>query len=302
MTEHAAGEPEKKATKGAGRHYDHVLVSISNPETADQLVKLACRLTDTSTVLHIMSVTTSAPFPDRAEQWRESSQLVMDMTHLANRLGRVAKPMAVTARSIPDAIIGRAKDIDAGLIIMGWFGRVTPIAVRKSRVVNRVLHEADCDTAVLKYRGDITDVNRLILPAGGGVNEARLQFAKSFLWQWPVKTSLVHVMPPDSDRSREEVEERLSRAAEQLGPGSTTRILQDDNVVRGIVNLAEETDLILVGPGREWVFNRFLFGRNADQITNEAPGPVLMFKAREKKLSAWLRGLIKYLAGSITQQ
>ena len=49
----------------------------------------------------------------------------------------------------------------------------------------------------------------------------------------------------------------------------------------------------VVGPGREWVFNRFLFGHNADQLANRAPCSVLMYRAKGRKLNGWCLGSLK---------
>ncbi|MFW5915698.1 MAG: universal stress protein [Planctomycetota bacterium] len=286
--------------ESAGKKYEHVLISVSNPQTADQLVRLGCNLTDKSSVLRIMSVTKDAPFPERAASWRKSSQLVMDMTHLANRLGRVAKPVATTATSIPDAIVNAEDDINADLMIMGWFGHVTPLAVKKSRVVNKVLHKTQCDTVVLKSRQDLADVERIIVPIGGEANEDRLELVQTYLWGWPIDVVAVHVLTPDSERGEEEIEELLAEPVNDLGPSAEARIVRADSMVGGILDIAEPNDLIVVGPGREWVFNSFLFGRHADEITNRAPCSVLMYKSKEQKMMAWFKGLGKRIGELFT--
>jgi nucleotide-binding universal stress UspA family protein len=289
-----AGALEKKR--------EHVLISVSNPQTADQLVRLACLVTDTSSVLHVMNVTLQAPFPKRAAAWRRSSQLVMDMTHLAHRLGRVARPLATTARSIPDAIVAATEDAGADLIIMGWFGRVTPLAVKKSRVVNKVLHKAECDIAVLKSRGEMSEVERLVVPVGREMGEGRLALVNAFLWRWPVETVLVRVLTADSELEEQDARDLLERTKEQLGKGAEVRVVRAPSVVDGILSVTEENDLLVVGPGREWVFSSFLFGRHSDQLTNRAPCSVLMFKSREQILAAWFRGLCKALVRRLTRR
>ncbi|MFO8184674.1 MAG: universal stress protein [Candidatus Aegiribacteria sp.] len=286
---------ERGSTENSSRSYDHVLISVSNPNTADQLVLLGRRLTDASSVLHIMNVTTEAPFPQRAASWRKSSQLVMDMTHFATRMSRVAKPLAATARSIPDAVVKAAKDTGVGLIIMGWFGRVTPLAVKKSRVVNKVLHRAPCDIAILKSRNDIQDIQRIILPVGQNVHDNRLAVVRTLRQEEPTEVVLVHVLPSGSGLEEEEAREAVEEQARQLEGPVEVRLVHSGDVVSGILSVADENDLVVVGPGREWVFNRFLFGHHADRISNRAPCSVLLYKSSEKKLVSWFRGLFKTL-------
>lgn len=286
---------ERGSTENASTSYDHVLISVSNPNTADQLVVLGKRLTDTSSVLHMVNVTVEAPFPQRAASWRKSSQLVMDMTHYATRMSRVAKPLAATARSIPAAIVNAAKDTEAGLIIMGWFGRVTPLAVKKSRVVNKVLHRAPCDIAILKSRNDIQGIQRIVLPVGQKSHDNRFAMVRMLRREELTKVVLVHVVPSGSGQEEEKAREAVEEQAGKLEGPVEVRLVHSADIVKGVLSVAEENDLIVVGPGREWVFNRFLLGHHADQITNRAPCSVLLYKSSEKKLLSWFRGLFKTL-------
>lgn len=276
----------------AGKSYEQVLISVANPETAEQSVKLSCRLTEPSSVLHIINVTTEAPFHKRAALWRKSSQLVMDMTRLANQLGRVAKPLAATSSSIPEAILDAADGIASDLIILGWFGEVTPLAVRKSAVVRKVLDRANCDIAVLKSRNDLDDVERLVVPVHANYSKKRMALVRK-LMQHTIPVVLVHVLAPSSKLEKQEAQDLLDSVARHFSQGTQTRVVNADDVVDGVLSVVDGQDLIVVGPGREWVFSRFLYGHNADQLANRAPCSVLMYKAKGRKLTAWFLGLLK---------
>lgn len=279
--------------KTNGQRYDQVLISVANPQTAEQSVRLACRLTTPSSVLHIINVTTTVPFTERVTSWRKSSKLVVVMTQLANRLDRVAKPLAVTSGSIPDAIVNAANDIDANLIILGWFGQVTPIAVKKSAVVRKVLDKASCDTIVLQSRGNLLEIERIVVPIHENYSRKRLALAESLSQQHTTQIVLIHVLTPDSQSQEDDAQNLLEEPAERLGAAVETRVVSANTVVDGILSIVEEHDLVVVGPGREWVFSRFLFGHHADQLANRASCSVLMYRARGRKVTAWFLGLLK---------
>lgn len=282
-----------------GKKYDQVLISVSNPQTAGQSVKLGCRLTEPSSVLHMINVTAEVPFHKRVALWRKSTELVMEMTHLANRLGRVAKPLAATSPSVPDSIINAADGISADLIILGWFGQVTPLAVRKSSVVRQVLDRARCDTVVLKSRNDLDAVERLVVPVHKNYSKKRMALVQKLI-QHTSQVVLVHVLASSSEMQEQEAQDLLDELAKQFGPDAQTRVVHANEVVNGIVSVTEPQDLIVVGPGREWVFNRFLFGHNADQLANRASCSVLMYKAKGRKLTAWFLGFLKAISQRLT--
>ncbi|MCF7875916.1 universal stress protein [Candidatus Bipolaricaulota bacterium] len=289
-------EQLKKPSEELG--YGDVLISIANPETAKQLVTLAHHLTTHQTTFHIVNVTRKGSFLEEERSWRKGSELVMDTTHYAQRLGRVAKPVTATSSSVPEGILNSAEGVEADLILMGWFGRITPVSVRRSSVVNKVLHKAPCDVGVLKSRKNLGNVKKILLPVGPNkLKPKRLAVFDRLLKQSKAKGDMIHVLTPDTsnENAEEMASERLNEAQEMLTGDVATRVIQANSVLRGLLRGSETADLIVIGPGREWVFNRFLFGRTADNLTNRVESSVLMFKGSEHKMVAWSKGLLKAL-------
>jgi len=282
-------------------NYEDVLISVANPETARQLVNMAYHVTTYQTTFHIMNVTLQGSFPREERSWRKGSELVMDTTHYAQRLGRVAKPLTATANSVPRAIINSAKEIEADFILMGWFGRITSVAVRRSSVVNKVLHRAPCDVGVLKSRKDLAEVEKILMPVGPNKpRPKRLALLERILRQKESEVELAHVLTGEpSEQSDEKASEYLSEVLSlmseraEMSDRIDTRIIHASSVLSGLLTASEDADLILLGPGREWVFDRFLFGRTADNLTNRVESSVLMFKGSEHKMVAWGKGLLK---------
>lgn len=283
-------------------NYEDVLISIANPETARQMVTMAHHVTTHQTTFHILNVTRQGSFPEEERSWRKGSELVMDTTHYAQRLGRVAKPLTVTSGSIPRAIINSAEEIGADFILMGWFGRITPVVVRRSSVVNKVLHKASCDVGVLKSRKDLGEVEKVLMPVGPNQPRTkRLALLDRIMSEVEVEAELVHVLTGKPDeRSEEKANQYLQEVLELLSANVETTVLHSDSVLSGLLTASHDADLVILGPGREWVFNRFLFGRTADNLTNRVESSVLMFKGSEHKMVAWGKGLMKALSDLVT--
>ncbi len=288
--------------RGENLNYEDVLISVANPETAKQLVTLAHMVTTDQTTLHVMHVTPEGSFPEEERAWRKGSELVMDTTHFARRLGRVVKPLTVTSGSVPGAIINTAEDLEADLILMGWFGRITPVVVRRSSVVNKVLKKASCDVSVLKSRKDLSSVESIMMPVGPNQPRTkRLSLVNRLVRQSGAGGELVHVLTGGPDeRTEEEAIQYLEEALELIEDQLETRIITANTVLDGLLTASSEADLVVLGPGREWVFDRFLFGRTADNLTNKVESSVLMFKGSEHKMVAWSRGLVKALSDLVT--
>jgi|GEM_PF-1610618 len=278
--------------------YEHIIISVANPDNAKQLVKLTKLITTPRATFHIMNVTRESSFPERERSWRQGAELVMDTTHYAQRLGRAAEPFAATSSSIPGAIVDAAEDMEAGLIVMGWFGSITPVAVRRSSVVNEVLKNAPCDVGVFKARETLKEVNKVVMPVGPSrPRPKRLAIVDRLLKQTGAECNLIHVVTPESDEDvNEEAKELLDEVKDLLTAENVeSRVIHATSILQGLLTGSQASDLVVIGPGREWVFNRFLFGRTADNLTNRVDTSVLMFKGSEHKLVAWPRGLLKAL-------
>ncbi|MFP3953913.1 MAG: universal stress protein [Candidatus Acetothermia bacterium] len=278
--------------------YDNVIISVANPDSAKHLVRVAQLITTASTTFHILNITRESSFPQRERSWRKGTELVMDTTHYAHRLGRPAEPFAVTSSSIPGAIINAAKEVEAGLIIMGWFGTITPVAVRRSSVVNKVLKNAPCDVGVFKSRDTLEEVKKVVIPVGPSrPRPKRLAIINRLLKQSNAEGELIHVVTPESgEDAGEEAQGSLDEVRELLNADKIkTRVIHASSVLQGLLSGSKAADLVVIGPGREWVFDRFLFGRTADNLTNRVNSSVLMFKGGEHRLVAWHRGLVKAL-------
>ncbi|MCF7876455.1 universal stress protein [Candidatus Bipolaricaulota bacterium] len=277
--------------------YENILISVANPDNAKQLVRLAQLISTRRATLHIMNVTKDKPFPEREKSWRQGSQVVMDTTHYAQKLGRIAKPLAATSSSIPGSIVSAAEEVEADLIVMGWFGRITPVAVRRSSVVNKVLHRAPCDVTVFKSRKDLDDLKKVVIPVGPNKpNTERLELAETLLEGSDAKGEFVHVLTEgDRDETLEEATDTLNEITELISVQVETRTIHASSVLQGLLTGSRDADLVLMGPGREWVFDRFLFGRTADNLTNRVEASVVMFKGSEYSMVAWSRGFVKAL-------
>jgi len=282
--------------------YENVLISVANPETAKQLVRLAYLATTHRATFHIMNVTLQKSFPEKEKSWRRGTDLVLDSTHYARRLGRVAKPLAATAKSIPRSIVNAASEVDADLVIMGWFGRITPVAVRRSSVVNKVLHNAPCDVAVLKSRNDLAEVEDVVIPVGAKKPRyKRLALADSILKQSGANGELAHILTGDKKEwDEEDAEDYLEEIRALLTSNPDTRLIHSNSILNGLLNATRDADMVIIGPGREWVFDRFLFGRTADNLTNRIDGSVVMFKGSEHAMVAWSRGFLKAIKDLVT--
>ncbi|MEA1993332.1 MAG: universal stress protein [Euryarchaeota archaeon] len=280
--------------------YDDVLVSVSNPENAKNLIRLATLITTPRATLHILTVTRKQTTFKRDHSWRQGSNLVIEATRYANKLGWVAMPIAKTLDSVPKAIINTAKEVDADLLLLGWFKQVRPISVESSEIVNNVMCDAPHNMGVLKPRTNLLDIKKVLVPITELTEDALLHVVDNILQNSGADGELIHVITKDSERRKEMAEKVLSAKEAQFTSPVKKRIIRSDSVTDGLTDASKEGDLIVIGATPEWRFSEFLFGRIIDRVADNAQCSVLIYKSKKRTMERWTKALIRNIKQKVT--
>jgi len=266
---------------------ENVLITVSNPKNATNLVRLAAMITTPRATLHVLNITKSTYLIKGSREWRKGSQLVIKASHYANQLNRIAMPLAKTSTSISKSIITTSKELNADLIILGWFSYVTPLSVESSEIIDNVLRDSPCDTAVCKFRDNILKIEKILIPTTEKIDERTLMFADHILKQTGATGELIHVVMKSSESEQKKAQKLLENIAENFVCPVNKRIITSRSVVEGLIKASEKEDLILIEANPEWVFNEFLFGRIVDRVAEKTQCSVVIFEARKISTPTW---------------
>jgi nucleotide-binding universal stress UspA family protein len=115
-------------------------------------IKLAEERGGTIHALHVIRVPLSLPLDaEVADQEERASASLEDARSLAEEHGVTIEGDTVRARAIGEAIVGKAREIDADLIVMGSSPRWRRQSRFFSPTVDYVLRRAPCEVMVLAY-------------------------------------------------------------------------------------------------------------------------------------------------------
>jgi len=99
--------------------------------------------------------------------------------------------------------------------------------------------------------------------------------------------TLMHVL--QGEKTMEEAEAIFEGPLEfmkERGIECETNIIEHDDVSEALIEESENHDLIVLGPTREYVFSRYMFGWLTDEIVNNAECSSLVFKEAERPWKA----------------
>jgi len=299
-----------------------ILVPISNPLTAESLVRMAALLgraeeDATLAALSLEKVPSTTPLrlaqQRLEEQEGQRSVLLRRIAHYGADKNVPVRTLLRATRDIPSGILSVAESRSGlGLILMGWKGQLTSQRVSGS-VVNHVVNHAPCDVAVLRDRGfNDSSLNHILVPVGNAPH-SRLALRIGHDLATAEGGSLTTFrMLPEKDKLDMEVEMDVLKqlVADELKAPSdhiTYRLQRGSSLETGLLDEAragageeekkEAYDLIVIGASKEWLLKDLLFGSIPDRIANWAPCSVLLVKKFEPTSISWFRQVWKNIRG-----
>ncbi len=197
-------------------------------------------------------------------------------------------------RNVADAIRKTAVENASDLLLLGWPGFTGSEGRSFGSVIDPLLDDPPCNTAILRFRQQ-RPMHSILVPVSGGIN-SRLAVSLAYAMgrsgeDGPARVTLMNVIPErahPSDRVR--AEQVLRRSCEGLQYDNTEMfIVEGENVCDTILAQADGYDLIVIGASPEPLFHNLLMGNIAHQISHNANVSVMVVKERSGPLRSFLR-------------
>jgi len=272
-----------------------VLVPVNDPEGAEVPVNLAATLAGQQDgeviLLQVVQVT------DQVTAVSDSPWVQRRLEALAQIAGQIkgvaVHPVIRLARDVPRAIIGAAQAEGCRLIIMSWRGPTLARQAELGPVLGPVLDGAPCDVIVVKGR-ELKAIRRVLVPTAGGPHAPlAAQVGLTLVRETGGQVTLLNVIPGDraGGRAIQEAQQRIAQAADELDATDavTVRVDVAPDAVSGIVDAAQEHDLVLLGATEESILDQVLFGRFPEKVASRTRKPVAIVKRYRGLPQTWAR-------------
>ncbi|WP_312912805.1 universal stress protein [Natronosalvus caseinilyticus] len=273
-----------------------ILVPISNPETADQLVSTAADIAaDTRRPLELLTV---VRVPQQLPL-SEGNRLIDDEREVLDYAADIVNDQAIEvtsrirfARSIASGILSRAEEQDIETTLMGWRGRPRRRDIILGSHLDQVLRKAPCDVLV-KRMDDNEELQRILLPIAGGPNTDLAATVAGSLAR--VHDAEIHVIivnsPNETATTHDEKETMLASVIAGFTgvPVITQEIVESDSVGDTIVDQSQNADLVVLGATSEDLFRRSVIGSLPEQVGRRSASSVLMVQEYRNLPSRLLR-------------
>jgi nucleotide-binding universal stress UspA family protein len=231
------------------------VVPVYNPKTEQNLIELAALLTRDHNESRIVPLAIAVGHshmndPQLTASLRRSQELLTSAVEISRQIGVEANPLIRIDDSIAQGINRASREQNADLIVMGW-GRRTGFQARLfGNVIDSVLWSSHCPVAISRLLDSPTRLQRILVPLENldSRNTWTVYFANSLAKANGGTVTLLNVCDRSTSSGRiawmKAQLEILASRNEAIQ--SEVRVELCDDVVRGIANLSQTYDLVIL--------------------------------------------------------
>ncbi len=274
---------------------ENMLVPVRHPDDVNRVTELASVLADGSTIVYL-TVIKQGNFLEMQQDWRKSSDVLeKDRSRTFARRAEVI-PKIRYSDTVWEGVLDQADEEDSDLIVLGWGGKISLRSLRQKTPVEKIFTQSKRDVLAFKSKdGGVRNIEKILFPVGYKDYDykKRLSITARIVKNTGAECVLFHVKREnETEKDVKEVFEGPKTFMEELGIDCKTKSVENVDILEALLEESEKHDLMILGPTREYIFSRYLFGWMTDEIVNNAKCSTIVFKEGEHKIKAWIMGVI----------
>jgi amino acid transporter/nucleotide-binding universal stress UspA family protein len=198
-----------------------------------------------------------------------------------------ARSIVNVSHRISEGIIHTAQEESCNFIVLGREKNPTFLERFFASIIDSVILKFPGEVAVLHGTFEKEEIKTILIPFSTDLHAIlATEIAPAFVDYFNCKIKVLLVFDPQmSMAEKEERKLKVKELIEQNPFPAEIKILDDTDILKGIVGESKNADLILMG-GKNGDFIELMFGRSlADEITGQSVCPVLWVKEYEEKES-----------------
>ncbi len=275
-----------------------VLVPVANPNTVDNLLRVARAVLDVEpgqlVLLHVITVPDQLPVSVGRDFVNEVRPILDETARKAEELGMTPNALIRVGHRPADAIIDTVEEYHCNFVVMGWRGRSNDPRTVVGSNIDRIVKDSNANVVVV--RGDVRLPARRILVPVQHPRHAHLIAGLAAPMGPPegAYIELLHVVSEDlSPQQRAERAAELRHAISSLDPSveeeavegrrqQRFRIrIETGDVVRTIIEHSRNFDLLMMGASRESWIKRKVWGDVTSRVAGGVECPLMLVNMQD---------------------
>ncbi|MBI2862985.1 MAG: glucosyl-3-phosphoglycerate synthase [Chloroflexi bacterium] len=266
-----------------------VLVPISDPLNARDLMRIAAGVTDKERVraiiLGVVEVPEDQSFVGAAGLARRLRRLLTQVAALAEAEDIEIRMMVRLSRQAWQGIQEVVREEEVDLVILGWRGESRSDDKIFGTNIDEIVKNPPCDIALVKQQ-DLANCRSILLPVRGGPHaELALRLVGSLAENLHATATVLHIELEGAAERRLASERRTFAAFDALIQGServkSLRVTAASVEEAILAELANHQLVVLGAAASPNDSQPFLFGPVAEAVVSKAPVTAMVVKSRD---------------------
>ncbi|MBZ0200209.1 MAG: amino acid permease [Ignavibacteriaceae bacterium] len=270
-----------------------ILVPLANNKTVNSLTTIAEVIAKKNNAeiifLHVNEVHEREPLIANAFVTEQANALFKQAESIIERSNISSRAILNVSHKISQGIINTVIDQECNFVVVGREKNPSFMERFFSSIIDSVIAKAPCEVAVLHGKLPDKEIKTIMIPFGHDIHTAlAAEITPAFKEYFNCKIKIILVHEPDiSEKEKAEREEKVNVLMRDNRLEAELKILNDMDVLQGIIQESREADLMLMG-GHSGDFIELLLGRSlAQEITEQSACPVLWVKEYEEYEQFW---------------
>jgi nucleotide-binding universal stress UspA family protein len=273
------------------------MLPIANPESISPLVKFAAPIVKYNngqlTLLNVINIPALLPMGGGRKYIKKSRPIVERAVRKAEKFGipinSIIKISHRTEKAITDTVLDKKID----LLVLGWRGYTRKSDFMFGSVIDPIIANAECDTVVLKVKGEkLGKINKILLPIADVRNtRASIDIYKNIAEAFGAGLDIMHIIPPSDASRKDKKKKSIINGLNGVCEFEPENILVEESadIINTILENSKKYDLLILNTPRESVFKMLFVGNKVEQIAKASTTPVLLVKKYEGKIKTILQ-------------
>ncbi len=295
-------QPVETVIPGAASHVAHsrgrsrfdkekfrILVPIANPQNVSSLIRIAAAIAKERDgellLLKVVKLPNQIPLTSYDDSMLEQEQSDLEKARkiAEKQEGVPAHALIRIGYNIARAILETSRENYCNLTILGWKGSTTSSQKILGNITDTIVTHAQTDIMLVKLMSD-EPIKRILLPTSGGEHaQCAEQYAHTLVHAMDGHLTACQVVSTKTNQeemqqSRNNLVRSLKRIRSRDRINLDDQLIQNDDVIEGIINASKEYDAVMIGAAGKSIYPQILFGSIPEEIAEKTDKTVIMVK------------------------
>lgn len=266
-----------------------ILVCLSESENVESITDIAFAIARkhnaTIIFLHVIELGEDKKLQAGLQKTNKGKALLDKAQNCAEEAGVPSKAIIKISHRISAGIVDTVLEEECNFLLLGRNRKTNFTSRFFSSAIDNVLQKTTVEVAILHREIKPGKINTILIPYNGDIHtRLAIEMSPALLEYYDAKLTIAVVFSPKMlKEARQAITDQLKHEIADGNINATIRIITDHDTLHGILTLAKQTDLLVMG-GKSGDFLELLFSKSlAREITEAVTCPVLWLKEYEER-------------------